>query len=172
MTDAMFALTLALLLVAPLTIAGIALINTGLGRSRSAAQSLLETWRLWLLPRLSLRGGCGVGGLGWVDGAYLSAGRKPWNWLGAGPLLLGGFGSAAPQTQLALLFEFLAVALAALVPWGSGADRWRLTAGCASAACWPQLSSPCWRTGFGAAAGWRNWRELRLGAGFQDGGGG
>ena len=39
--DARFALTLGLLLLAPLAIAGVALINTGLGRSRSAAQSLL-----------------------------------------------------------------------------------------------------------------------------------
>jgi len=42
MTDAAFALALALLLIAPLAIAGVALINTGLGRSRSAAQALLE----------------------------------------------------------------------------------------------------------------------------------
>ncbi len=41
MSDAVFALTLALLLLAPLAIAGVALINTGLGRSRSAAQALL-----------------------------------------------------------------------------------------------------------------------------------
>jgi len=41
MIETTFALTLLLLLVAPLAIAGVALINTGLGRSRSAAQSLL-----------------------------------------------------------------------------------------------------------------------------------
>jgi hypothetical protein len=41
LTDSVFALTLALLLLAPLAIAGVALINTGLGRSRSAAQALL-----------------------------------------------------------------------------------------------------------------------------------
>ena len=41
MPDALFALTFALLLIAPLAIAGVALINTGLGRSRSAAQALL-----------------------------------------------------------------------------------------------------------------------------------
>ncbi len=41
LTDAVFALTLVLLLLVPLAIAGVALINTGLGRSRSAAQSLL-----------------------------------------------------------------------------------------------------------------------------------
>jgi ammonium transporter, Amt family len=38
-----FALILLLLLVAPLAIAGLALMNAGLGRSRSAAQSVLGT---------------------------------------------------------------------------------------------------------------------------------
>jgi len=40
-SEAAFALCLVLLLLAPLAIAGVALINTGLGRSRSAAQALL-----------------------------------------------------------------------------------------------------------------------------------
>ena len=40
-SDAVFALTLALLLLAPMAIAGVALINAGLGRSRSAAQAML-----------------------------------------------------------------------------------------------------------------------------------
>ena len=39
--ESSFALTLGLLLLAPLAIAGIAVVNTGLGRSRSAMQSLL-----------------------------------------------------------------------------------------------------------------------------------
>jgi len=41
LSESVFALTLALLFLTPLAIAGVALINTGLGRSRSAAQSLL-----------------------------------------------------------------------------------------------------------------------------------
>ena len=41
LSDAVFALTLALLFICPLAIAGVALINTGLGRSRSASQALL-----------------------------------------------------------------------------------------------------------------------------------
>ena len=40
-SETSFALSLGLLLLAPLAITGVALINTGLGRSRSAAQSLL-----------------------------------------------------------------------------------------------------------------------------------
>jgi len=41
MSEATFALCLVLLLLAPLATAGVALINTGLGRSRSAAQAIL-----------------------------------------------------------------------------------------------------------------------------------
>ena len=44
MSDAAYALTLGLLLLAPMAIAGVALINTGLGRSRSAAQAC---WAIW-----------------------------------------------------------------------------------------------------------------------------
>ena len=40
-SESQFVLTLALLMLAPLAIAGVALINNGLGRSRSAAQAFL-----------------------------------------------------------------------------------------------------------------------------------
>jgi Amt family ammonium transporter len=171
MTDAIFALTLALLLLAPLAIAGVALINTGLGRSRSAAQSLLGNLAIVAVTAIVFA----VVGAAWAGTAgfhsFQLAG-KPWNWLGAGPMLLGGLSSAPPQTQLALLFEFLAVALAALVPWGSGADRWRLTAGCAAAAVlaaivFPLLAHWVWGGGWLAQLG----ANFGLGAGFLDGGG-
>jgi Amt family ammonium transporter len=173
MTDAIFALTLALLLLAPLAIAGVALINTGLGRSRSAAQALLGNLAIVAVTAIvfAIVGAAWAGTAGLVDHSFQLAG-KPWNWLGAGSLLLGGFGSAPPQTQLALLFEFLAVALAALVPWGSGADRWRLSAGCASAAVlaaivFPLLAHWVWGGGWLAQLG----VNFGLGAGFLDGGG-
>ena len=171
MSDAIFALTLMLLMLAPLAIAGVALINTGLGRSRSAAQSLLGNLAIVAVTAIVFA----VVGAAWAGTAgrdtFQLAG-KPWNWLGAGPLLLGGFGSAGPQKQLALLFEFLAVALAALIPWGSGADRWRLTAGCASAAVlaaivFPLMAHWVWGGGWLAQLG----VNFGLGAGFQDGGG-
>jgi Amt family ammonium transporter len=97
---------------------------------------------------------------------------KPWNWLGTGPFLLGGLGAAPAHAQLALLFEFLAVALAALIPWGSGADRLRLTAGCALAAVvaaivFPLLAHWVWGGGWLSQLG----VNFSLGAGFLDGGG-
>jgi len=173
LTEAVLALTLALLFLAPLAIAGIALINTGLGRSRSAAQSLLGNVAILAVSAIvfALVGATFVGTLGAVGHCFQLAG-KPWNWLGAGPLFLRGLGAAPPQTQLALLFEFMAVALAAMIPWGSGADRLRLTAGCATAVVLASIVFPLvaywvWGGGWLAQLG----DHFGLGAGFLDGGG-
>ncbi|MGP8174929.1 MAG: ammonium transporter [Terracidiphilus sp.] len=176
-SEAAFALCLVLLLLAPLAIAGVALINTGLGRSRSAAQSLLGCLAIVAVAAIvfALVGatltGDPLGAPGSAGHAFYLAG-KPWNWLGVGPLLLRGLGSAPLQSQLALLFEFLAVALAALIPWGSGADRWRLSAGCAAAAVlaatvFPLLAHWVWTGGWLSQLG----VNFSLGAGFLDPGG-
>jgi Amt family ammonium transporter len=175
--DAVFALTLALLLICPLAIAGVALINTGLGRSRSAAQAMLGNLALIAVAAIvfALAGATLIGSL---PGTSANAGftfhvaGKSWNWLGAGSFLLRGLGSAAPQAQLALLFEFLAVAMAVTLPWGSGADRWRLAAGCSSAAVLAAIVFPLaahwiWAGGWLAQLG----ANFSLGAGFLDGGG-
>ncbi|HEY1160511.1 MAG TPA: hypothetical protein VGE83_07765 [Terracidiphilus sp.] len=176
-SEAAFALTLALLLLAPLAIAGVALINTGLGRSRSAAQSLLGNLAIVAVTAIAfaLVGATLTGNLSGTPGGaahIFHLAGKPWNWLGAGPLFLGGFAAAPPQSQLALLFEFLAVALAALIPWGSGADRLRLTAGCAIAAVlaalvFPLLAHWIWAGGWLSQLG----VNFSLGAGFLDPGG-
>ncbi|MGA3081879.1 MAG: hypothetical protein ABSD44_10915 [Terracidiphilus sp.] len=177
LTDAAFALCLALLLLAPLAIAGVALINTGLGRCRSAAQALLGNLAIvavsaivFALIGATLAGNLpsGPGGAGHI----LFVAGKPWNWLGEGSFLLGGLGAAPAQSQLALLFEFMAVAMAALIPWGSGADRLRLSAGCAIAAAlaatvFPLLAHWVWAGGWLSALG----VNFSLGAGFLDGGG-
>jgi Amt family ammonium transporter len=177
MTDAAFALALALLLIAPLAIAGVALINTGLGRSRSAAQALLGNLAIVAVTAIvfALIGATVAGSLPGTPGSeghILQLAGKPWNWLGSGPFLLGGLAAAPAQAQLALLFEFLAVAMAALIPWGSGADRFRLTAGCAAAAVmagivFPLLAHWVWAGGWLSQLG----VNFSLGAGFLDPGG-
>jgi len=170
MTEATFVLVLVLLLVAPLALAGVALINTGLGRSRSAAQSLLGNLAIVAVTAIAfaLVGATIAGTAGGAGHTFHLAGR-PWNWLGAGPLFLRGLAAAPAQAQLGLLFEFLAVALAALIPWGSGADRVRLTAGCAVAAVmaaivFPLLAHWVWDGGWLAQLG----VTFSLGSGFQD----
>jgi Amt family ammonium transporter len=173
MSEAAFALTLALLMLAPLAIAGVALINTGLGRSRSAAQALLGNLTIAAVSVIvfALVGATFTGTLGNIE-VILHAGGKTWGVLGLAPFLLRGLGSASPHAQLALLFEFLAVAMAAILPWGSGADRWRLAAGCTSAAILAAIVFPLaahwiWAGGWLAALG----GNFSLGDGFLDVGG-
>ena len=173
MSDAAFALTLGLLLLAPMAIAGVALINTGLGRSRSAAQAMLGNLALIAVAVIvfAFIGASFAGSLGSKE-VVLHAAGKPWSVLGLGPFLLRGLGGAAPQAQLAVLFEFLAVAMTVLLPWGSGADRLRLAAGCATAAVLAAIVFPLtahwiWAGGWLASMG----VNFSLGAGFVDVGG-
>jgi Amt family ammonium transporter len=170
MTDASFALILVLLLMAPLAIAGVALVNTGLGRSRSAAQFLLGSLAAVAVAVMvfAFLGATLAGTLSGAGHVFQLSG-KPWDWLGAGPLLLRGLGSAPAPAQLGLLFEFFAVAMAAIIPWGSGADRLRLTSGCAVAAllaviAFPLLAHWTWAGGWLSQLG----VNFSLGAGFQD----
>jgi Amt family ammonium transporter len=173
-TEAVFALGLVLLLMAPLSIAGVALMNAGLGRSRSAAQAMLGNLVIVAVTAIvfALIGATLVGSpLGDAGRTVVVAG-KPWNWLGAGPLLLRGLSAAPLQSQLALLFEFLAVALAAIIPWGSGADRLRLSAGAMIAAVlaalvFPLLAHWVWAGGWLSQLG----VNFSLGTGFVDPGG-
>jgi Amt family ammonium transporter len=174
MTEAAFALTFALIFLAPLAIAGVALINTGLGRSRSAAQALLGNLAILAVSAIvfAVIGATLAGNLSHSAGLTFQLAGRPWNWVGTAPFLLGGLNSSLPQTQLALLFEFLSVALAAMLPWGSGADRMRLIAGCATAAILAALVFPLtahwiWGGGWLAQLG----VNFSLGAGFLDGGG-
>ncbi len=173
MSDAVFALTLALLLLAPMAIAGVTLVNTGLGRSRSAAQAMLGNLALVAVAAIvfTFIGGFFAGLPGSKEAIFSIAG-KPWNVLGLGPFLLHGLGGAAPQSQLAVLFEFLAVAMLVQLPWGSGADRWRLAAGYGSAALLAAIVFPLaahwvWTGGWLAALG----ENFSVGAGFLDAGG-
>jgi Amt family ammonium transporter len=168
-----FSLILGLLLVAPLAIAGLALVNTGLGRSRSAAQSLLGSLLVISVAVIvfALIGATIADGASGTGHIFHLSGR-PWNWAGTGPLLLNGLNDAPPRAQLAVLFEFLAVAFAVLVPWGSGADRWRMTAGAVSAAVmaaivFPLVTHWIWGDGWLAQLG----VNFGLGAGFLDTGG-
>jgi Amt family ammonium transporter len=167
------ALTLGLLLLAPLAAAGLALVNTGLGRSRSAAQSMLGSLVVISVALLVFA----LFGATFADSAagaghVLHLAGKPWNWAGTGPIALKGLADASPRAQLATLFQFLAISMAVLIPWGSGADRLRMTAGAAAAAIlagilFPLMAHASWTVGWLAQLG----VNFGLGAGFLDAGG-
>jgi Amt family ammonium transporter len=170
--ESSFALTLGLLLVAPLAIAGIALVNTGLGRSRSAAQLLLGSLVVISTAVIAFAlVGSALAAETNGDHIFHLAG-KAWNWAGAGPFFLKGLGGAPPRVQLTILFEMLSVALVVLIPWGSGADRLRLPAGAAIAALmgtivFPLVSHWTWGGGWLGQLG----VNFSAGDGFWDGGG-
>jgi Amt family ammonium transporter len=168
--DLTFALTVALLFLAPLAIAGLALVNTGLGRSRSAAQSLLGCLTLVAVSAIAFA----VVGTVFASGSShaITIAGKPWNWLGSGALLMLRFRSTPAASQLAVLFDFTAVAMCVIIPWGSGADRWRFPAGCAGAAIlaggiFPVFAHWAWHGGWLTQLG----VSFGLGAGFLDAGG-
>jgi Amt family ammonium transporter len=173
LSETEFALILGLLLLAPFSIAGVALISNGLGRSRSAAQSLLGSLAVVSIAAIlfALVGATLADG-GFGPGHLLHLFGKPWNWAGTGPVALAGLAQAPARAQFALLFELLSAALLVLIPWSSGADRWRLVAGAASSALLSALVFPfvahwIWGGGWLAQLG----VNFSLGAGFLDVGG-
>jgi Amt family ammonium transporter len=125
-------LCLFFVLLIPCAAAGLALINAGLGRFRNAAHSMLSALCVIAVAAVVyfLVGAAWQGAAGQPAFALHVAGQD-WNWIGAGRffmrgLELGGWSSLAP------LFGLMSVGLAAIIPLGGGADRWRLGASCAS----------------------------------------
>ena len=79
---------------------------------------------------------CGFAWQGFVAGPahIFSVGGKEWNWIASGPFFLRHHSIDRSPASLAALLGMVSVGLAALIPLGSGADRWRLGACCASTA--------------------------------------
>ena len=123
-----FALCLVFILLVPLAIAGLALINTGLGRSRSAAHAMTCALCIVAISALVYF----VWGFK-VQGYRFQpqfAGPLYHNLLTPPGLFLAGTHSGFGS--LAALLGLFSVALASLIPLGAAADRWRLSAVCVS----------------------------------------
>ncbi|MEI9975611.1 MAG: hypothetical protein WDO73_28240 [Ignavibacteriota bacterium] len=135
MTDLAQALCAALVLLVPLAGAGLALMNAGLGRSRSAAHAMLAPLCAAAVAILVY---CACG---W---SWQSFPGRPahvvglvggsWNWIAAEPFFLRGLAFDGSPAALAAWLQMFSVALAALIPLGAGNERWRLGASCASTA--------------------------------------
>jgi Amt family ammonium transporter len=157
----------------PFAGAGLALVNTGLGRSRSAAHAALAALCAVAVAALVY---CAIGfawqGFPGRPAHAISIGAKSWNWIAAEPLFLRGIALDGSAVSLAILLEMLSVGLAALIPLGSGGDRWRLGASCASTALlagvtYPLFAHWVWGGGWLAQLG----VNYGLGHGFLDAGG-
>ncbi|WP_180538335.1 ammonium transporter [Nevskia soli] len=135
MTPASIAICVAALFLSPLAFAGIALINTGLGRSRSAAHCMLASLCVFGVASLACFA-CGFAIQGSVhlpSYEFVVAGKE-WNWIGAQGWFLRGVNLQDPQAGLSIWMQIAATSVAALIPLGAGMDRWRLSAICASTA--------------------------------------
>lgn len=166
-------LCLLLILLVPLAAAGLALINTGLGRSRSAAQAMLASLCVMAVAVIAYAL-CGFAWEGFAGGAAhtVHLAGKDWNWIAAEPFFLRGRPLDGSPASLSLLLQMMSVALAALIPLGSGTDRWRLGASCASAALlagwtYPLFAHWVWGGGWLAELGVND----GAGHGFLDAGG-
>ena len=156
-SEAVYALAIALLLLAPLAIAGVALMSAGLGRSRSAAQSMVGSLILFAIAVLifSVVGVCWAGSP-LHPGATLQIAGKSWDWIGLDPVLFRGISAdpgASPGGSLRIALQLLGAALVALIPWGSGADRWRMSAACAASAIMAGWTFPLF-THWVVGSGW------------------
>jgi len=161
-----------LVLPVPLAPIGLALLNTGLTRSRSAAQALLGSVCVMAVAAIaySVLGWSLEGFAGGASHSIL-AGGFAWNWIAARPLFLAGLAWTAPEASAAAL-QIFAVGMAAVIPWGSGAERWRLSSACTATVLlagviYPIFGHWVWGGGWLAQLG----LSFHLGNGFVDLGG-
>jgi Amt family ammonium transporter len=151
----------------------LALMNTGLGRSRSAAHTMLSCLCvIGVAAIVYVIFGSAWQGTGGQSAHILVVGKKPWNWIAAEPFFLRGQRLDLYPGSLVMLLQTLSVGLAALIPVSSGADRWRLGATCASTALlagwtYPLFAHWVWGGGWLSQLG----QNCRLGQGFVDAGG-
>ena len=143
LSDPSAAFCFLLILMIPLACVGLALVNTGLGRARSAAHAMLSSLCVLAVAALVyvILGFSFEGEPGRPAHAFTVAGKN-WNWLAAEPLFLRGIHWNSFSASLAVLLQIFGVGLAGLVPVSSGADRWKLSATCASTALLAGLTYP------------------------------
>ena len=167
-------LSFILILLVPLAAAGLALVNCGLGRSRSAAHMMMASLCVFGVTAVVYV----AIGFSWQGAAgrpahILMIAGKPWNWIAAEPFFLRGLPLvlSAPESLIVLL-QILSVGLAAMIPLSAGSDRWRLGAACASSALLAGLTYPLFAH-WVWAGGWLQQlgANCGLGRGFVDGSG-
>jgi ammonium transporter, Amt family len=166
-------LALGLIFLVPCAAAGLALIGTGLGRSRSAAHAMMSSLCVLAVAALAYFF-CGYAWQSSFGGPTHSVivGGKEWSLLGAGRFFMHAPAMDSAAVPVGMLLGVFSVGIAALIPLGAGADRWRLGACCVSTAVlagwtYPLFAHWVWGGGWLARLG----GNYGLGYGFLDTGG-
>jgi Amt family ammonium transporter len=165
-------LCIVFILLVPFAAAGLALINTGLGRSRSAAHAMLGSVLIACVAAV-VYFVCGFSWQGIAGGAAhtITLSGNRWNVLAAQMWFLRGLKLDGSPASLQAWLGILSVAIASMIPLGSGGDRWRLGACCASTVLLAGVTYPIfahwvWGGGWLGQLG----TFYGLGHGFQDAG--
>jgi len=167
------ALCFLLILLVPLAVAGLALVNAGLGRSRSAAHVMLASLCVFgVAATVFVAIGFSWQGCAGGSAHLMTIGGKTWNWIAAEPFFLRGLPLDLSAESLIVLLQVFSVGLAAVIPLSAGSDRWRLGASCASSALlagwtYPLFAHWVWGGGWLSQLG----ANSGLGKGLVDGGG-
>jgi Amt family ammonium transporter len=166
------AVCLLFILLIPFAGAGLALINTGLNRSHSAAHAILSSMIISAVAMITYTAvGFAVQGIFGQAGHSITIGPSHWDWLGAGSFFLAGIGLDGRPASLAAIFGLFSVALASIIPAASLGERWRFGASTASTvllAGWTYPLFAHWSWG----NGWLKQLSVQFGlAGFLDVGG-
>ncbi len=161
------------IVLVPLAAAGLALINVGLGRSRSAGHMMMASLCALAVAALAYFA-CGFAWQGYIDlpGHAFPLSGKSWGWIAAEGFFFRKLSFDGSPASLAAFFQIFCVGLVALIPLGSGADRWHLRASCFStgvlaAFTYPLFAHWVWGGGWLAALG----VNYGIGRGFVDVGG-
>ena len=129
------ALCLFFILLVPAAAAGLALINSGLSRSRNAAHAMLGTLSILAMAAL-LYFAVGFAWQGYAGRPQhsLVVNGKSWSWIGAERFFLRDIEFGQTPVSLAVVLGMFSVGLAGIIPLGAAAERWRLGASLASTA--------------------------------------
>lgn len=173
LSDSQTLLCIVALLIAPLACAGLALLNTGLGRARSAAHTMTGALCVMAVAACVyvICGHSWQGFAGDSSRTFLLGG-KPWSFIGTVSPFLAGLSFDGSPALLAAWMGMIGAGLAGLIPLGSGSERWRLSAVCISTAIlagwtFPLFAHWAWGGGWLAQLG----SNYGLGMGYVDLGG-
>jgi Amt family ammonium transporter len=143
LTETGTAICMICIFLVPLTGAGLALINTGFGRSRSASHSMLGAMCVFAVAVLVyLFIGFAFQGYIGRPAHLLSFGGRQWNLLGADRFMMRGIVFNGSAVSLVACLQLFSVGIAAMIPLGAGSDRWRLGTSCASTALLAGITYP------------------------------
>ena len=164
---------LVFIFLVPFAAAGLSIMNVGLGRSRSAGHMMMASLCAFAVAALAYFV-CGFSWQGYIStpGHVFSVGGKSWNWIAGESFFFRRLAFDGSPSSFAAFFQIFCVGLAALIPLGAGADRWRLRASCLSTGVLAALTYPffahwVWGGGWLAQLG----ANYGIGHGFLDVGG-